>query len=230
MFEHKNLKFGAATLMLAAGYFMMDGALNPAKACGDNTYIGSVCSFAGNFCPDNYLPAEGQVLVINSNPALYAVMGDAFGGDGRTTFALPDLRGRTPVGLGQSYYTTVKLGTKRGVEQTALAKDQLPAHNHMAQLSGAGQQELAVINVSKANANVETPSTGDYLAAPAYESFVSAANAGTAVPLSGGSSGAVVSGPLNVQNAGSGAAFNIETPYQAATYCIRVHGLFPPRN
>lgn len=226
-----NLKTGAAAIALATAYLLSGAASNPALACsGDETYLGSICSFAGNYCPENYMKAEGQLLTISEYSALYALLGTNFGGNGTTNFALPDLRGRTPVGLGTAYSTTVNMGTKRGVETTQLTSAQLTAHNHQAQMSGGGGQQLATVKVSKTSADVETPGSGDYLATPAYESFVSASGKETTVELAGGSLGSAISGPLQVQNAGNNAVFSILTPYQAATYCIRTEGLFPPRD
>lgn len=226
-----KIKGGSASVAVVTTVFLGAVASTPAVACsGEQTYIGSVCTFAGNYCPDGYMKAEGQLLPISQNTALFSLLGTNFGGDGRTNFALPDLRGRTPVGLGEAHYTTVNMGTKRGAETTSLSSDQLTAHNHQAQMSGGQQQQIVTVKVSTASADVETPSDGDYLATPSYDSFVSASDAGSTVALAGGSEGASLSGPLQVQNTGNNAAFSILSPYQAATYCIRTEGLFPPRD
>jgi hypothetical protein len=76
-------------------------AAEPGRAdasCGTNAYLGQLCTFAFNFCPRGLLPAEGQILPIGPNVALFALLGTAYGGDGVNTFGLPDLRGRTIVG------------------------------------------------------------------------------------------------------------------------------------
>ncbi len=64
----------------------------PAQACGDSSYIGEVCVFAFNFCPQGYLPADGRSLPIRDNAALFSLLGITYGGDGKTDFKLPDLR------------------------------------------------------------------------------------------------------------------------------------------
>jgi microcystin-dependent protein len=73
---------------------------SPNQGDVNNTFVGEVKLFAGNFAPRGFAFAQGQLLVINQNTALFAVIGTTYGGDGRITFGLPDLRGRTPVGTG----------------------------------------------------------------------------------------------------------------------------------
>jgi microcystin-dependent protein len=95
-------------------------------------FIGQVSLFAGNFATNGYLPADGRLLPINDYQALFAVVGTTYGGDGQSTFALPDLRGRTVVGTGDG----VSLGDVFGTEQTFLTEANLPTHDHS--LPGGG--------------------------------------------------------------------------------------------
>lgn len=94
-------------------------------------FIGSIVLFCGNFAPKGWATCDGQLLSIAQNSALFSILGTTFGGDGRTTFALPDLRGRVPLhpgsGPGLSPYT---LGQSIGVENVTLLAGQMPAHNH----------------------------------------------------------------------------------------------------
>jgi microcystin-dependent protein len=94
-------------------------------------FIGEVRMFAGTFAPKNWAFCEGQILSIASNSALFSLLGTTYGGNGTTTFALPDLRGRVPIhaaqGPGLGFYT---LGEKGGTETNTLTVAQLPAHNH----------------------------------------------------------------------------------------------------
>lgn len=120
------------TLTAAAAAATLTTA-KPAAACVESgsVYIGTICTTAASYCPDGYVEAQGQLLQINTYNALYALMGTTYGGDGRTTFGVPDFRGRGPVGLGQGPgLTPVQFGEKRGVESVTLTQAQMPAHNH----------------------------------------------------------------------------------------------------
>lgn len=96
-------------------------------------YIGDVSIFAGNFAPRGWAFCDGQLLAISSNSALFSLLGTTYGGDGRTTFALPDLRGRAPIhaghGPGLSDY---RIGEKAGQERHTLSSLEMPSHNHVA--------------------------------------------------------------------------------------------------
>lgn len=94
--------------------------------------IGSVGQFAGNFAPRGWAEADGRLLQVQDNPALFSLIGTTYGGDGESTFALPDLRGRTPVhpGTAQGQSTNWSLGAKLGSDSVILSEAQMPAHNH----------------------------------------------------------------------------------------------------
>jgi len=89
-------------------------------------YVGEIRMFAGNFAPNGWLFANGQLLSINQNQALFSLLGTQYGGDGRTTFALPDLRGRTLLGAGGDYF----VGEVLGADTTTLTVANLAAHDH----------------------------------------------------------------------------------------------------
>jgi microcystin-dependent protein len=92
-------------------------------------YLGEIMYFSGNFCPRGWTVAEGQLLDISSNSALFSLLGTNFGGDGRTTFGLPDLRGRVVVGPGDGPgLSTHRVGEKGGAESVTLSLAQVPAH------------------------------------------------------------------------------------------------------
>ncbi|WP_339717715.1 phage tail protein [Cyclobacterium amurskyense] len=94
-------------------------------------YIGVVKMFAGNFAPRGYAICDGRLLKIKDNQSLFSIIGNMYGGDGRTTFALPDLRGRMPVGIGNGQgLSTKKIGEKGGQEATKLEEKNMPAHSH----------------------------------------------------------------------------------------------------
>ena len=90
-------------LVVAAA--LMTSVARPAEAsCGITPFIGQICTFAFNFCPRGFAPADGSLLSISENTALFALIGNLYGGDGQTTFALPDLRGRTTVGANDNTF------------------------------------------------------------------------------------------------------------------------------
>lgn len=88
--------------------------------------VGQIRLFAGNFIPDNWLLCDGRELSLSTFKALYAVIGQTYGGRGNTTFALPDLRSRTVIGVGPTYAA----GTKVGTESNVLTVENLPTHSH----------------------------------------------------------------------------------------------------
>ncbi|WP_340819596.1 tail fiber protein [Methanolobus sp. WCC4] len=93
--------------------------------------LGEITLFAGNFAPRGWAFCNGQLLPINQNQALFSILGTTYGGDGRTTFALPDLRGRAPVHAGNGPgLSPVVLGQKGGAETVALNVNQMPSHTH----------------------------------------------------------------------------------------------------
>ena len=94
-------------------------------------FIGEVKLFAGNFAPRGWALCQGQLLPINSNSALFSILGTMYGGDGRTTFALPDLRGRVPVGVGTGPgLSTIREGQKGGQEMTTLNSLEVPSMSY----------------------------------------------------------------------------------------------------
>ena len=88
--------------------------------------IGEIRMFAGNFAPSTWAFCQGQLISIASNTALFSILGTTYGGNGQTTFALPDLRGRMPIGAGQSPYSFINLGDKQGLENLNITQANLP--------------------------------------------------------------------------------------------------------
>ena len=103
-------------------------------------YVGEIRMFAGNFAPAGWMFCEGQLLPISENETLFQLLGTTFGGDGRVNFALPDLRGRTPIHVASSH----TLGERGGEQAHMLSIAELPTHTHP-------------FNASQANANIPTP-------------------------------------------------------------------------
>lgn len=108
-------------------------------------FVGEIRMFAGNFAPRGWAFCDGQLLAVSQNDALFSLLGTAYGGDGRTTFGLPDCRGRIPIHAGQGPgLSSRRLGEKGGTETVTLTTNQIPAHTHgplqAANQSSTGQQ------------------------------------------------------------------------------------------
>lgn len=174
-------------------------------------FIGEIKMFGGNFAPRNWAFCDGQLLPISQNQALFSILGTTYGGDGRTTFALPDLRSRVAVHAGQGAgLSDYRLGQKGGNEQTFLSAANMPNHNH---------SPTAVLNVSEDDADSVEPSgrvLGTGLQAWTSSDAEEAAGA-TAITTTS-------------QNVGSNIGFSNIPPYQAVNYIIALFGLFPSRS
>ncbi|MDA8018202.1 MAG: tail fiber protein [Thermoanaerobaculia bacterium] len=156
-----------------------------------------------NFAPRGWAFCDGQILPINQNQSLYSLLGTTYGGDGRTSFALPDLRSRTPLHRGDGF----QLGQKGGAETVTLTAAQIAAHTHAAKASSTA-------------ANSGNPS-GHVLAAadPGNDIYRDPEAASTTALRSG-----------TVTNAGGGQAHNNMQPFITLSFCIALRGLFPSRN
>lgn len=94
-------------------------------------FVGEIRMFAGNFAPRGWAFCDGQLLAVSQNDALFSLLGTIYGGDGRTTFGLPDMRGRIPIHAGQGPgLSNRRLGAKGGAESVTLTVNQLPSHRH----------------------------------------------------------------------------------------------------
>jgi len=101
-------------------------------------FVGEIRMFAGNFAPSGWAFCDGQLLAVSQNDALFSLLGTIYGGDGRTTFGLPDSRGRVPVHAGSGPGLSPRaLGSKSGAEKVTLTVNQLPSHAHPLQATGS---------------------------------------------------------------------------------------------
>ena len=169
---------------------------------GDDAFIGQLSMLGFNFAPRNWAKCDGQLLAISGNPALFSLLGTTFGGDGVTTFALPDLRSRVPIGNGQGPGLSVyNVGQRGGVETVALTEDQNPPHNHQTVQGNAG-------------ATIADP-TNALISAQAQIHSGSVANlpmANSTIGISGGQAHS------NIQE------------FLTINFCIALDGIFPSRN
>lgn len=127
----KTLSIPALAAALAFAAFAAPRAEPEPARFGNDPFIGEISLFAGNFAPRGWALCDGQLLAISSHSALFSILGTTYGGDGKTTFALPDLRGRVPLhpGTGPGLDPR-KLGERTGAATTHLTVNQLPAHSH----------------------------------------------------------------------------------------------------
>lgn len=198
-----------------------------------NALIGQIVQYGFNFAPRNWATCSGQLVSIAQNTALFSILGTTYGGNGQTTFALPDLRGRTMVhwgnGPGLSPYS---LGEVGGNESVALTLSNLPTHNHGA--SYAATTPNPPLNGASIKATAAAPSTGAVLArgvdgadTPTARPVIYAP-AGTTptVPLGGVN----LAGTVVVGNAGGSQPHDNLSPYLTVNPCICMFGIFPSRN
>lgn len=203
-------------------------------------YIGQIMFGGWNFAPRGWMFCNGQILAISSNTALFSLLGTTYGGNGQTTFALPDLRGRAPMQWGQGPgLSNYDLGQVGGVEEQSLILPQLPAHNHTAVFTPTGGGSATTVTIN-AVSGVDTlseenaPSVGCFLGTAETALYVpaGAAGGGTQVNLggvtvTGGSSGG---GTVTVGVTGGNLPVSTMQPYLALTAVICVSGVFPSRN
>lgn len=157
--------------------------------------------FAGNFAPRGWALCQGQILPINQNQALFSILGTTYGGDGRTSFALPDLRGRAPVAQGQGPgLSDYNLGQKGGSENNTLTLANMPAHNHG-------------VTIPTATTAAEESAPGALGASTIYAEESNGTYPGVTVNLTGNNA------PVN----------NMQ-PFLAMNYIIALQGVFPSRN
>ena len=167
-------------------------------------FVGEIRMFAGNFAPRGWAFCDGQLLAVSQNDALFSLLGTIYGGDGRTTFGLPDVRGRLPIhagtGPGLSNRT---LGAKGGQESVTVTVNQLPAHSHQAKASGDVANELGPVS-DNVLANT---------AAPIY--------------VAGGGSATMGSGAIG--NTGGSRNHTNLMPYLCIHFIIALFGIYPSR-
>jgi microcystin-dependent protein len=170
-------------------------------------YLATIMPVAFNFPPKGWAFCNGQTLPINQNQALFSLLGTTYGGNGTTTFALPNLQSRLPLNFGQgSGLSPYTLGQQGGTTSQTLTQSQMPQHTHLVEAnSGLGTSAAAGSNFPAAVA----PGTR-----PAYY----AASTDTTM------------NPAMLSAAGGGQAFSLLQPYLAINFCIALQGIFPSRN
>lgn len=178
-----------------------------------DTYLGAVSTFAGNFAPSGFMACAGQELAISQYNALFSLLGTTYGGDGRSTFRLPDLRGRAPVGAGSgSGRSRRELGQQGGQESVSLTRDQLAPHTHDSEVD---------LPVSNRTGDATSPDGNALAAQPrsADDQLYTSGSADGSMPAEG-----------QIERTGSGQAHDNMPPFLALTYVVSVSGPYPSRN
>lgn len=171
-------------------------------------FIGEIKMFGGNFAPRGYALCCGQMMAIAQNSALFSLLGTVYGGDGVSSFGLPDFQGRTPIHWGHGPgLSNVNLGDRAGVETITLQTANIPPHVH-------------ALTVSSAEGTSHTPLANGYLGA-AVDNDLNPINLYTDV----------ATGPVNLNTSvtGSGQPLQSRSPYQAVSFIIALMGEYPSR-
>ena len=170
------------------------------------SFIGEIRCFGFNFSPVGWAFCNGQLISISQNAALFNLIGTTYGGDGLTTFALPDLRSRVPVHQGSFAGVTYVMGQVGGVENVTLTTQEIPAHNHL----------------------IVATSNAATLKRPVQNTFYAASSSGNNFYEAGTTLTALANN--TVSSAGGGQPHNNIQPYLTLNWCIAMFGIFPSRN
>lgn len=207
-----------------------------------DAFIGTILPWPLDWAPAGWALCNGQTLAVNQYQALYALLGNRYGGDGRTTFALPNLQGRVPLGMGQADGQQYRVGMTGGqmANSVQLSVNNMPTHTHA--MTGANanvpsQNVSFAMNVSTDNGERSVAQANDYLGAPTYtgrSANLYRGDANNKVAVSG-VSGTVpaVQAPLTgeIGTAGLGQPVSVDNrqPYLVINYIIALEGIFPQR-
>jgi microcystin-dependent protein len=192
-------------------------------------FIGQIIQGGWNFAPQGYAFCNGQLLSIAQNSALFSLLGTTFGGDGQTTFGLPNLQSRTMMHWGQGPgLSNVAIGEVGGAESVTLTTNQIPAHTHSATFNGS----TSTLNTTNVKATLQAATAGAVLGK-------SVDNTGTAIPLiyspagsaaSAALGGLNVAGTVTVNATGGSQPAPTRSPFLGITHVIALQGVFPSRN
>lgn len=176
-------------------------------------FIGSVVAFGFNFAPRGWQLCNGQLLSVTENTALFALLGTTYGGNGQTTFGVPNLQGRVPVAQGNSFFGSYEMGETAGNNQVTLTSLNLPMHNHI------GTNPVAIPAVSSP-ANGSNPELAR-LANSSVNMYTASATDSSMRPFNA---------PVTVSVTGGNQPIDVTDPYLAINYSIATEGIFPSRD
>lgn len=171
-------------------------------------FVGEIRPFGFNFAPTGWAQCNGQVVPISQNTALFSLLGTNYGGNGTSTFGLPNLQGSVPIHMGQGVgLSSYSVGESSGTPTVTLTQGQMPSHTHPAEIPRA--------------VNADTTSPTGALWATAQ---------GNDTPYIAGTPSATMLSPATATQASGNAAHNNLMPYLVVNFCIALQGIFPPRS
>ena len=181
-----------------------------------NPFVAEIRIFGFNFPPRGWAFCAGQLMPLSQNTALFSLLGTTYGGDGRSTFALPNLQGSAPLGQGQGPGLTDRiLGETGGEPNVTLITTEMPAHTH-------------VMNAGDVLATTADPTNSVYMKGNFDDG--NGHTGGVQLYNNTGPTGNALLNPISVGVAGSSFPHNNMMPYLALNFCIALQGVFPPRN
>lgn len=172
-------------------------------------FVGEIRMFAGNFAPRGWAYCDGQLLAVSQNDALFSLLGTIYGGDGRTTFGLPDLRGRIPLHAGTGPgLSPRRLGAKFGIEEETVTVNQLPSHTHPLTATTSPAQEGQPQDSLLAQSSIDAYITDDVVPPPNLQNMSSQA----------------------LTSVGGSQSHTNLMPYLCVHFIIALFGIYPSRH
>lgn len=236
----KTQGFFTITTAMALFAAMPDDA-----TAGLEPFIGEINYVAFNYAPQGWLPCNGQLLSINQYQAMFALLGTTYGGNGTTTFALPDMRGKVPVHQGQSAGgSNFTMGQTAGSENITLTANQMPTHSHPADATSTstsvvapGASATSILKAVNAAGDTNAPGSGAIAMSPALTKIYSSSTAPSVnmnqasieTTLSGVNVATTTTTAVTVGPTGGSQPFSIMQPYTTVNCIIAVDGIFPSR-
>ncbi|CDL00460.1 conserved protein of unknown function [Magnetospirillum gryphiswaldense MSR-1 v2] len=215
----------------------------PSWACGTEGYVGEICFFAFNWCPQGFVPANGATLPLQQNVALYSLTNNVYGGDGKTNFKVPNLVKTGIIGSGTAADLAANFQWSKpyGSATKTLTMAQMPSHTHAATFApdqGTPLQGALSLTAKQANATLPIPANGAVLAGltdtsatpVAKKSYANGTVAGAVVSLGGTSATVTGTGAVTVNAAGAATPIPTSPPVLGLTACIVTQGYYPPRD
>lgn len=197
-------------------------------------FMGEIRMVGFNFAPRGWATCQGQIMAIQQNSALFALLGTTYGGNGQTTFGLPNFSGRSPVGQGTGPgLTPVTIGEVAGSENITMTINQMPMHTHVATASAPTGTAQIAVPAATTGTTQAAPSTGTVLgpiaaAGRAGTLYCTGAADTTLAPFN---SNVTVQAPtITVGTAGSSQPLPLRNPYLGTNFIIALEGIFPSRN